>query len=721
MTVQNTNAVNSDTVRSTAMPERSLENAGSGADSDFASLMIQNGGTNFKTGSGDDTARFNDPGQGPLNADTGSGDDNVEINSGQPAPGPAPDPGPEPDPGPAPEEPIAANEYGRIHGDPHFIGGDGGKYDVMGEDGKTYSLLTDTGLDFRGQFKDRGDGNTYVVETGLTVTGQDGSRSDINFKQDGTATINGQPMEQGRVYDLADGGTAKLDGNTLAVTTAEGYTIQQQAIDNRNIDTDVYTGENGVGNGQDPGGLLGQSFDADDVARNGSGEQGEGAIDGVVQDYETDGLFMPQTDPIVDDNGAININTGSGDDEVIINAGPPAPDASAETDDSADTGTGTDADAAVDPDAVSDSGTTPAHYTGTSDDDEITIEDPVDGPLNIDTGSGDDTVVIDAPVDGPLVIDTGSGDDTIIINGPVNGPIDIDTGSGDDTIIINGEVWNPDPESLAPVAANETATVSGTSSFRGGDDGLYDVPGEAGKIYNFLSDTGIELRGRLDAYPGEGDSGENTVVSETGLTVGEGMQSDNINFRNDGTAQINGQLMVEGQTYQLADGGTAILENGELSVTAAEGYTIKQSAHGSGDQAFIDIEVSTGENGVDNGRMPDGLLGQSFDADDEAITSTDAVAGNISDYERPALDPINDNRGIEETAAEAPGEEASVDEGDEVFQYLLETIPEFYDQFVQWLSDQGYFDFIAQPDATTQQEAEPEPDPEPATDNWNQG
>ena len=161
-----------------------------------------------------------------------------------------------------------------------------------------------------------------------------------------------------------------------------------------------------------------------------------------------------------------------------------------------------------------------------------------------------------------------------------------------------------------------------------------------------MSDDGLDFRGQFDAW-GNGA----TVVGETGLTVGDNVwNSDNINFRKDGTARINGELMEEGRTYDLADGGTAKLENGELTVTTAEGYSIKQTAVGSGDKAYINTTVTTGEDGVDNGRMPGGLLGQSFDADNVARNGSGsqgegAIDGDVSDYEKHALDPINDHRG----------------------------------------------------------------------------
>jgi hypothetical protein len=389
----------------------------------------------------------------------------------------------------SPEDPIAANEHGRIWGDPHFEGGDGGRYDVQGEAGKTYSLLTDHGLDLRGRFDAWSAGATVVGKTGLTLTGEDDQTSEIAFNKDGTATIDGQAMEEGKTYDLADGGTAILEEGVLTVKTAEGYTIEQSTRgsgDRAFINIDVTTGENGVGNGQLPGGLLGQSFDADSEARVGTGNQGEGAIEGSVEDYEVDVIF------------------------------------------------------------------------------QSTIDDPI--------------------------------------------------------------------------AANEHGRIWGDPHFEGGDGGKYDVQGEAGKTYSLLTDEGLDLRGRFDAWS-EGV----TIVGQTGLTLtGTDGRTSEIAFSKDGTATINGEVMEEGKTYDLADGGTAILEEGVLTVNTAEGYTIEQSTHGSGDRAYINVDVTTGENGVGSGRLPGGLLGQSFDADSEARVGSGnqgegAIDGSVEDYEVDVL------------------------------------------------------------------------------------
>lgn len=207
---------------------------------------------------------------------------------------------------------VADNESGKIVGDPHFIGADGGRFDVQGQPGKTYSLLSDSLLDFNGRFDAWGNnGATVVGETAINVSNLGGSEfSNVSFTKDGVAKVNGQEIKDGETVMLADGGSATLNGNKLTVQTLEGYTIIQEAIKNGTgnyINTEVKTGALGVAtDNRLPGGLLGQTFDADDVAKNGkrgAGAQGEGAIAGVVGDYET--TLNTISDRQLDENGKL--------------------------------------------------------------------------------------------------------------------------------------------------------------------------------------------------------------------------------------------------------------------------------------------------------------------------------------------------------------------------------------------------------------------------------
>ena len=477
-------------------------------------------------------------------------------------------------------EPVAANETGKIWGDPHFVGGDGGKFDVQGEAGKTYNLLSDKGLQVNGRFDKFGnnDGITVVGQTGIKVNGAGGKTSEVGFSKDGTATINGQKMKEGQAYNLADGGTGTLAGKKLTTTTGEGYTIEQDAVgsgDHSYINMTAKTGKNGVDHGQMPGGLLGQTFDADSIARNGktgSGAQGEGAIEGRVQDYEKNGLFDSRNSRLD------NQNLGRW------------------------------------------------------------------GHLDVNGGSGDDRMNVDGRGYGSGKIHGGSGDDVIVVggnNGNNNGSTHAN-GSAHAGGYAHAGAYAQASGCAKPVAANEHGSITGDPHFKGGDGGKFDVQGQAGKTYDLLTDSNLQLRGRFDAFGGKGA----TVVGESGLNVsGKGGKSSYVNFRKDGTASINGQQIQEGREYRLADGGTAKLNGKTLTTTTGEGYTVKQEIKGNGNKAYINMDVHTGAKGVGNGKMPGGLLGQTFDADNKArngktgagAQGEGAIDGKVQDYERNSL------------------------------------------------------------------------------------
>jgi len=187
---------------------------------------------------------------------------------------------------------VAANETGRIWGDPHFEEADGGKFDVQGEAGKTYNLLNDTGLQLNGRFDGAPGQTTVVGQTGLTLTGLRGS-SQIQFDKQGQALLDQRAMRAGMMETLADGGHAHLsqNGKTLTIMSGEGYTITQEAKGHE-MEIRVKSPNEGVASdARMPGGLLGQTFDADKSARNSREKQGEGAIAGTVRDYEVAGVF----------------------------------------------------------------------------------------------------------------------------------------------------------------------------------------------------------------------------------------------------------------------------------------------------------------------------------------------------------------------------------------------------------------------------------------------
>ena len=186
-------------------------------------------------------------------------------------------------------------DHGRVWGDPHFVGADGGKYDVQGEAGKTYNILSDYGLQFNAKFDAWGgkSGATIMSEAAVTLRG-----NQIQFSKDGTLHINGEKLGDGKHMS----GMVEKSGNNLKLNTGE-YSIDLQAKGGYlNYD---FKSDNAFADRVMPHGLWGQSVDGDGKARNGdkgAGAQGGGAIEGLngvtekgdksaVKLYETNGLW----------------------------------------------------------------------------------------------------------------------------------------------------------------------------------------------------------------------------------------------------------------------------------------------------------------------------------------------------------------------------------------------------------------------------------------------
>ena len=173
---------------------------------------------------------------------------------------------------------------GRIWGDPHFIGQDGGKYDVQGEAGKSYNLLSDKDFQMNGRF------DQYKNTDGLTVVGQVGiaaGSDQIEVNKTGEVLVNGQELKAGDKVQLEDGGYVEYHAYGGGVTVESGEWKTDIDFQNKgsgptaHLNIDVST-DNAVADGVKPHGLLGQTFDADDDARNGDkgkGTQGGGAIE----------------------------------------------------------------------------------------------------------------------------------------------------------------------------------------------------------------------------------------------------------------------------------------------------------------------------------------------------------------------------------------------------------------------------------------------------------
>ncbi len=140
-----------------------------------------------------------------------------------------------------------------------------------------------------------------------------------------------------------------------------------------------------------------------------------------------------------------------------------------------------------------------------------------------------------------------------------------------------------------------SGSIVGDPHFTGADGEHYDVQGHAGQTYNLLSDNGIEVNGRFQAY---GDNGA-TTVGEMGITV---RGDDGRNHRID--IQPGGKLEIDGQCY--GNGcflGGMVEKDGNTITVNTRNYDLKVTDGG----GYLDTQIDA--NGA---RRPDGLWGQSL-------------------------------------------------------------------------------------------------------------
>ena len=206
---------------------------------------------------------------------------------------------------------VNSGADGLIWGDPHFRGDDGGFYDVSGEAGSYYNLLSDKGLQLNAQFIDWKDSNTDEKGTVIGGLGLTLGTDQLMVDLDG-AQINGNDLPVNQETAIGNGGTINYDGTVTTVDTGEyNLTFTRQdglfavRIKVNNPFSDLVA----------PHGLWGQTVDSDAEARDGDyykddyvyGLQGGGALDKVdgsgnivrtergddtsFQLYETAGLF----------------------------------------------------------------------------------------------------------------------------------------------------------------------------------------------------------------------------------------------------------------------------------------------------------------------------------------------------------------------------------------------------------------------------------------------
>ena len=203
------------------------------------------------------------------------------------------DPEPE-EPTPA-MDPVAIHENAQIWGDPHFVGADGGKFDLHGEAGNIYNILSDRNLQLNAEFIDWPNGTTVIGRSGITI-GED----QIEIYKDGSFSVNGTTYTDNGIY--LDDIIEKAD-NRVFVRSGE-YDLEFLT---KGSHMDIhFDSENVVKDNILPQGLWGGTVDGDGIAREGdkgTNAQGGGGIlklDGTIAPagdtetvklYELDNLF----------------------------------------------------------------------------------------------------------------------------------------------------------------------------------------------------------------------------------------------------------------------------------------------------------------------------------------------------------------------------------------------------------------------------------------------
>lgn len=186
----------------------------------------------------------------------------------------------------------AGDGVGTISGDPHFVGDDGEHYDVMGQAGKTYNILSDKDIQFNAQFQAYGNnGATTIGKAGIQVNQH---KVELDAGAD-APTVDGKKLEKDKPMDLGNGSTVTWDGTSMKLSTPDyDVTVTENHDGNGNYLDQTIKAKNPYADGVNPHGLWGQTVDKDKAQKNtghDQGNQGGTVIDGSVGDYETDGLW----------------------------------------------------------------------------------------------------------------------------------------------------------------------------------------------------------------------------------------------------------------------------------------------------------------------------------------------------------------------------------------------------------------------------------------------
>lgn len=253
----------------------------------------------------------------------------------------------------------------------------------------------------------------------------------------------------------------------------------------------------------------------------------------------------------------------------------------------------------------------------------ITVHDVPDPQDDMFTGDQDEAM------NGNVVLNDGDVSDTqsvVVVDGPTNGTLTLNADGtfnyipddgffGEDsfTYAINGECGPSDSADVRLVVTEvvwDTTIVSsgngsiwGDPHFEGDDGGLYDVQGEAGHIYNLLSD--YELQVNALFIPWEGHEGS-TMIGAVGATLGTDLVQADFN----GTT-VNGLVMQVGEVRTIADGTVEF--DGEYTRILTDEYDLSFRKR----EGWFDMKLRSVNPFVDN-VAPHGLWGLTVDGDAEA-------------------------------------------------------------------------------------------------------
>jgi len=381
-------------------------------------------------------------------------------------------------------------ETGGLHwGDPHFVGDDGGKYDIQGVDGGVYNMLSDADIQYNARFAAWGNGGATVVDAiGVTVW-----NSQVGWEVGTGPTLNGVAIAEGETTQF-EGGSVSWQGNDVVVETEE-YSLTFK--NNGNHINGDYVAKNPFGDEVGAHGLWGQTVDAGTEAVSGdigAGAQGGGAIETVDADGnvvlsqagDTQAVELYRVNDLFATEGA--------NDNTFFYYG-------------AERGTGLEA---CEPMEVVPEAPEPEPAP-----EPAPVPDPVPEPT--------------ADPEPPIAVDPEPEEECE--EEPVPDPV-------------------PEPE---PEVNYDTVYTDGSDKggkhwgdphFVGDDGGNYDVQGVAGNSYNMLSDNGLQYNARFGHYANGA-----TIVDAVGITTNDHQ----VGWEVGQSPTFDGVALQPGDSFQSGD------------------------------------------------------------------------------------------------------------------------------------------------------------------------